>query len=132
MADFVNILNRIGNDIKASGISFHYDERGGRLRITSPAGDTTSLKLTQLYRPSSSDVLRNAEPGSLLVITAASEKAARAASQLNHILVPSGGFRIVAPGVALMSDTQARAEQTASRQVRLTGRTGVVAESLLV
>jgi DNA-binding transcriptional regulator YhcF (GntR family) len=132
MADFVNIIDHIGRDIRASGISLHYDEEGGRLNITSPANETTSLTLKQLYRPSSNDIQHNAEPGTLLVMTAASEKAVRAAAHVNHILVPAGGFRIVAPGLVLVSNSPVKEIETGSRQVRLAGRTGVVAESLLV
>jgi DNA-binding transcriptional regulator YhcF (GntR family) len=131
MDEFVNTLNYIEKDACGSGVSFRYDESGNRLYIATPVGESISLKLTQLYRPSSSDVTQNAAPNSLLVITAASEKAAKAASQHNHILVPGGGYRIIAPGVALIHDSAPRREVTESRQVRLMGRTGVLAESLL-
>jgi len=67
------------------------------------------------------------------VITAASEKAVKAAAACNHILIPQCGYRIVAAGgVALIREAVTTNAATPFRKVRLAGRTGVVAETLLI
>ncbi|HEY3333314.1 MAG TPA: hypothetical protein VGK19_24980 [Capsulimonadaceae bacterium] len=132
MDDIVNTLGLIEKKIQGANVSLHYDEIQGQLHVTPPCAEPTSLKVTSLYRPSSDDVTRNAAPGSILILMAASEKAIRAASQHNHMVVPSGGFRIVVPGVALVEVPTALSPAKENRQVRLMGRTGLVAETLLL
>ncbi len=132
MDEIVNILTRLNSDTEGSGVSFICDEGTDRLDITALPGRTTSLRLTQLYRPSSEDVVRNAAPDTVLVLIAASAKAAQAAAPYNHIVLPNGSFRIVGPGIALIRAAANATGQPQARQVRLMGRTGVIAESLLL
>ena len=65
------------------------------------------------------------------MLTAPSQKAVRAAEKTNHVVIPGDSYRIVAPGVALIRETHEPIVEV-SRQVRLMGRTGVLAESLLL
>ena len=132
MDDFVNILASIENDVRDSEFTFRYDQSTDRLHVMSPLEEVASFRLAHLYRPSSSDVLQQATKHTLLVIMAATEKAAAAASQYNHIMIPKGRYRIIAPGVALIREAETRLELTESRQAKLMGRTGVIAESLLL
>ena len=127
MDAFVNIKDQIQSEIMGSGITIGLD--GDKLTFSGPGG-MTSLRVVQLYRPSSQDVEREAAPDTVLVITAASSKAAKAAKVYNHILAPDRGYRIIAPGIALSYFDKVKTE--ISRQVRLTGLTGVIAESLLL
>ncbi len=127
MDDIVNALRSIQRTISGSGISITFDQTS--VHIAGLHGSVT-LKLIRLYRPSSHDVEREASEDALLVITAATRKAAAAAARYNHILVPEGGYRIVAPGVALMHDSYVSPET--SRLAQLAGRSGVIAETLLL
>lgn len=127
MAEIVNIVASIQKEIQGTGIALVLD--GERLVMTSSAGQHC-LKLVRLYRPASADVERAAAPDVLLVLSAATQKAAQAAAPFNHILVPEGGYRIVLPGVALSRGTSVSPET--ARKVRLMARTGVLAESLLL
>ncbi|HET6382610.1 MAG TPA: hypothetical protein VFJ58_04395 [Armatimonadota bacterium] len=130
-ADFVNTLQRIEKRIQGSGFTFDSDLRDYFL-IRGETSVKARLKLVRLHSPSSTDVLNKASPDALLVISGASQKAAKAAAGVNHILVPDGGFRIVAPGVALIHGADVRDETSTPRQVKFAGRTGVVAETLLL
>jgi hypothetical protein len=87
--------------------------------------------MIRLYRPSSEDIKRHAATDTLMILSAPTQKAARAAIEYNHIAIPQGQFRIVAPGIAVIHLPATETEQT-TRQVRLSGRTGAVAESLLL
>lgn len=128
MDDLVNTLSSLQKKIQASGVSIWLE--GDRAYLAGPGG-SSCLRIVRLYRPSSEDIKRAAAPDVLLVLTAATWKAAKAAAEYNHILVPGIGYRIVAPGIALIRDATL-VQMEASRQVRLSGRTGVVAESLLL
>jgi hypothetical protein len=127
MNELVNIVASIQKEIQGTHITLTLEEN--HLHITGPAG-SLRLRLVQLYRPSSADVLREAAPDALLVLMTATQKAAQAAAPFNYVVAPDGGYRIVAPGVALSRQRTALPEVT--RQVRLAGRTGVIAESLLL
>ena len=127
MSEIVNIVTKIQKEIQKAGVSLTLNVE--RLLVTGPAG-SHSLRLVRLYRPSSADVERAAAPDALLVLSAATQKAVEAAAPFNHILVPEGGYRLVLPGVALVRDAPVSPET--ARQVRLMGRTGVLAESLLL
>lgn len=127
MDEIVSALATIEREIRGSDIAIRFDRTSAHIK--GPHG-ATSLKLTRLYRPSSSDVQREAADDVLLVISGATQKAADAAKKHNHILVPEGAYRIVAPGIALINDSKALPQ--ASRQARLMGRTGVIAETLLL
>lgn len=61
-------------------------------------------------------------------------KAAEAAAPFNHIVLPDGPFRIVVPGMALVRETPAagHALESPVKVARLRGKTGRVAESLLL
>lgn len=133
MNDFVNILNRIRRDIQGAGVYLSHDAERDVLMVESLAQGETTLKIVRLYRPSSAEVENLAAPNVLLVITAANSKAVAAAAACNHILIPSGGFRIVVPGVVLIRELPTEEYQVQeSRQVRLQGQTGVVVETLLL
>ncbi len=128
MDDLVNNLATMQREIQGSGVTLKLEN--GYLQVTMPgAGAVTRLNIVHLYRPSSHDVEAAAASDNVLVLTSATEKAAKAAEPHNHILIP-GGFRIIAPGVALIHPSISKSEP--SRQVRLSGRTGVVAETLLL
>ena len=128
MADLVNILTQLQEEISDSGMTLRLDE--DRIRIAGPAG-SFCLRIVRLYRPSSADIEREAAADVLLVLTAPSQPALRSALHTNHILLPGGGCRIVVPGIALIHDSRTVPVE-ASRHVRLMGRTGVLAESLLL
>ena len=128
MNEIVNSITRIQTDIRGSGVTLRTED--GFAYLTGPAGPS-SLRLVRLYRPSSDDIEREAAPDVLLVLTSASSKAVQSAARHNHIFLPSGGYRIVAPGVALIN-AESTVLEDVSRQVRLTGRTGVLAETLLL
>lgn len=124
----MNALDGIRAELDGSGVSLSFD--GVLVHIAGPAG-TAPLRVVDLYRPSSEDVEKGATPDVLLLLRSASSKALAAAQRHNHISVPSGGYRIVTPGVVLINRQEPSPPQ-ASRQVRLTGLTGVVAETLLL
>lgn len=128
MNELVNTLAEMKAELDAAGVSFALD--GDLLRVTGPSG-TTPLRIVDLYRPSSDDVEREAAPDVLLFLRAATPTAIKAAIRHNYISVPSGGYRIIGPGIALIN-RQAPGPLPASRQVRLSGTTGVVAETLLL
>lgn len=127
MTELVNIVPLIQKEIQKAGVALTLD--GERLLVTGPAG-SHCLRLVRLYRPASADVEQAAAPDVLLVLSAATQKAARAAAPFNHILIPEGGYRLVLPGIALRREVNVLPE--IARQVRLMGRTGVLAESLLL
>lgn len=127
MPELVNIVTKIHKEIQKAGVSLALD--GERLLVTGLAG-SHYLRLVRLYRPASADIEQAAAPDVLLVLSAATQKAARAAAPFNHILVPEGGYRLVLPGIALRREVNVLPE--IARQVRLMGRTGVLAESLLL
>jgi hypothetical protein len=128
MDSIVNIIASIQREIQDSGVTLRVE--GDHVRIIGPAG-AHCLQIVRLYRPSTDDVKREASPNVVLVLDAASRMAIHTAMQHNHILVSGGGYRIVAPGIALIRDAMSTPFK-ASRQVRLTGRTGVIVESLLL
>ena len=128
MDDLVNKLAIIQREIQGSGVTLKLEN--GYLQVARPGADAgTRLTVVHLYRPSSHDVEAAAAPDNILVLNSATERAAKAAEPYNHVLIP-GGYRITAPGVALIHPATSKAES--SRQVRLTGRTGIVAETLLL
>ncbi len=90
-----------------------------------------SLPIVRLYRPSSVEVRESASNENLLVLVAASAKAIEAAAPFNHIVVPDGNFRLMAPGVALLRET-APSPKIKITRARFQGRTGLVAETLLL
>jgi hypothetical protein len=131
MDDLVNTLNRIRKEILGSGLT--PEVQGECFFLAGPgSGKTASiLRIFRLYRASSEDVERAAAPDALLVLTAPTQKAIKAAAQHNHIILPDGGYRIVAPGVALFKEGSVQTRQE-PRKVKLRGLTGVVAETLLL
>jgi len=130
--DLVNVVSQIRGDMQGSGLTPKLEN--GFLLILGPGSGKTAaaaLRIQRLYRPSAEDVEREASPDSLLVLTAPTQKAAKTATRYNHISLPSGGYRITAPGVALFKDVAAP-KRPEHRRVRLRGLTGVVAETLLL
>ena len=128
MAEIVNILTRINRDIQDAGVTLRLED--DHIRITQPAG-VSCLQIVNLYRPSSEDVRREASPEVILVLAAATRSAVQAAAQHNYIQLTGTGYRIVAPGIALIQEPTSNQAEL-HRQVRLMGRTGVVAETLLL
>ena len=128
MNDLVNNLARINQTLAPSGISIRLD--GEQAHLVSPLV-SSCLRLVSLYRPSARDIEREAAPDALLALTFPSPKALEAASKVNYVALPRGPLRIMLPGIALALDAGPSAPDVA-RQVRLTGRTGVVAETLLL
>jgi DNA-binding transcriptional regulator YhcF (GntR family) len=128
MDEFVNALNRVQIDIRDSNVTLWSDD--DCLHLAGPSGQS-SLRLVRMYRPSSDDIDQQAAPDVLLVLTSANSKVAQSVARYNHLFLPGGGYRIVAPGVALINAAPL-APVNESRQVRLTGTTGVVAETLLL
>jgi hypothetical protein len=127
MSSLVNELDRIAHDVKGSGLSFCL---AGDVLHVKTTGATASFKVARLYRPASADVISLAGPETILILEAPSQKAIAAAEASNHIILPGGGYRIVAPGIAIARDISMPI--TFTRQVKLTGRTGVIAESMLL
>jgi hypothetical protein len=128
MADLVNILTQLQEEIADSGVTLRLEE--DRICIAGPTG-SSCLRIVRLYRPSSADIEREAASDVLFVLTAPTQAAIRSVLPYNHILLPEGGCRIVAPGIALIHDSPTTpVEET--RQVRLMGRTGILAESMLL
>src|SRR4051812_22527479 len=128
MANLVNTLARLQREIEGTGIAFQLGE--DQVRLAGPAG-SSCLRIVSLYRPSSRDIERESASDVLLILTAPTQKAVRAAEKTNYVVIPGDNYRIVAPGVALIRETHEPTVE-ASRQVRLMGRTGVLAESLLL
>lgn len=128
MDNIVNKIAQMQTDIQSSCVFLWIE--GEYLHLKGPAG-AFSLRLVRLYRPSSEDIQREAGPNVILILTAAHSKAFAVAQRYNHIFLPHGGYRIVAPGIALIN-TQPHIPSEESRQVRLMGRTGVLAETLLL
>ncbi len=128
MANLVNTLAHLQREIEGANIAVQLGE--DQVRFSGPAG-TSCLRIVSLYRPSTRDIEREAAPDVLLVLTAPTQKAIQAAEKTNHVVIPGGSYRIVVPGIALIGNAHA-IPVAASRQVRLMGRTGVVAETLLL
>ena len=123
-----NAFSRIEQEIKGTGATFQLEK--SQVRLTGPAG-SSCLRIVEIYRPSTEEIERSATPDTLLVLTAPTRKAAKSAAPYNHILLPSGGYRIVLPGIALIHEAPLAPAKPA-KQARLVGRTGVVAESALL
>ena len=123
-----NLFSRIEQEIKGTGATLQLEKN--QVRLTGPAG-SSCLRIIEIYRPSAEEIERSSAPDALLVLTAPTQKAAKYAAPHNHILLPSGGYRIVLPGIALIHEAPLIPAKPA-RQARLMGRTGVVAESALL
>ena len=129
--DITDLLQTLRREAQGAGIDMEWTK--DCLRLTGCVKNRT-FQLVRLNRPSSGDVEREAAPDNLLVLTNATPKALQAAKPFNHIAAPQKQYRLVAPGVVLIHEG-ARTEEglpKPSRQVRLRGRTGVVAETLLL
>ena len=128
MNDLVNNITRINNALAPSGIFIQLD--GEQAHLVGPLV-SSCLRLVSLYRPSARDIEREAAPDVLLALTSPSHKALEVAAKTNYLALPHGSIRIMVPGIALVLDAAPSATR-AARQVHLTGRTGVVAETLLL
>lgn len=116
--------------VAGSGVELRLHD--GRLDIEAPSKrGATSLRLVRLLHPSSQQVKDAAAPDAVLVLVSPSVKAAQAALPFNHIVLPEGGFRLIAPGVALVREALPPVPGV-HRQTRLRGQTGTVAETLLL
>lgn len=119
---------RLQNLLAPAQIDVRLEE--DRLLLVGPLG-CTRLRPVTLYRPAARDVQRESAPDVLLVLTLPTRKALEAAATSNYLVMPAGACRIFAPGIALALGAEMTPERPA-RQVRLTGKTGVVAETLLL
>lgn len=128
MNDLVNTVAKLQKLAMPAGIEIKEEEE--HLKFLSPLG-STRLRLVPLYRPSAHDIERMASPDVLLVLTSPSRKALAAAANANYLVLSTGACRIVASGIAIIIPSSFSPIQTA-RQVKLTGRTGIVAETLLL
>lgn len=128
MDDFVNRLTQIRRLADPAGIEI--EQEGENLCVRSPLG-SARLRLVFLYRPSSRMIEQASAPDNLLVITAPTHKALEAASQTNYLVLPDGACRIVTKGIVLILESPSPRVK-ASHQVKLTGLTGIVAETLLL
>lgn len=130
MEDLVNRAAQLQTLIAPSGIEIHIDLDGSNLCFRSPLG-AARLHLVRLYRPSSRDIEEAGAPDVLLLVTAPTQKALEAARQTNYLVLPEGACRIVANGIVLILDKPSPLVKP-SHQVKLSGRTGIVAETLLL
>ena len=130
MDDFVNRIAQLQRQAAPAGIIVQADEENGSLRFQSSLG-STCLRLVRLYRPSSSAIEQAHADDVLLVLTAPSRKALQAGANSNYLVLPNGATRIVTDGIVLMLDAPVSTKKE-SHQVRLMGRTGIVAETLLL
>ncbi len=126
----VNRVDQLQRLIAPSGIVINADMDGPNLRFSSSLG-SASLRMVRLYRPSSRDIEQASAPNLLLLLTAPTKKALEAAEQTSYLVLPDGACRIVANGIVLILDAPTPLVKP-SHQVRLTGRTGIVAETLLL
>lgn len=133
MDDLVNTLRDIENRIASTDVRLGLEGESLQVAV---GQHRYSLALVRLYRPSVDQVCQQARPGQVLILTAASVKAIQAAASTNHIVVPEGNFRIVVPHVALWRETMAPpiapSSKSPSLKTKLRGRTGIVAETLLL
>lgn len=88
------------------------------------------LKIVHLRRPTPGEVERASDERHLLVLTEPSRAAREAAGRTNHINLPQGGLRIVLPGIVLIAPGSDAPLPTPA--VRLRGKSGIVAESLIL
>ena len=122
-------LAMICREVRGSHITLEVQD--DFLRVNSPSGSFL-FQIVKLNRPSSADIERSAAPDRILVLTGATQKAVHAARQYNHLLIPQGGYRLIAPGVALFQERPLGEQRGESRRVKFSGRSGVVIESLLL
>ena len=127
MRDLVKKLEEIQNVVCDAGVILSFD--GRHLRATS-LGEKFSFKVVRLTRPSVAQIQQESSPDSLLVLNSPSAEAIAQVRKANHIVLPDGGFRIVAPGLVLVREAPVVKEN--NRQVRLRGASGAVAETLLL
>lgn len=125
MNDLMNALKVIQARVAGSGVKFRL--KGDSLYVE---GRARPWAVVRLHRPSATEVAARASPDTMLVLLQASAKAVEAANPFNHIVLPDGSFRIVAPGVALLRE--APPPESRTTQARLQGRSGVVVETLLL
>lgn len=126
MDELVNALRVIEKRVAGSGVKFRLVNR-----LLFVSGKAHPWTVVRLYRPSATEVIESASPDTLLVLLQASAKAIEAAASLNHIVLPDGSFRLVAPGVALLREAVAPS-MSRPTQARLRGLSGMVVETLLL
>jgi hypothetical protein len=133
MDDLVNKLRQVARQVEDANIDLTLV--GDELLVRTPSGNTW-FDVIRLYRPSSTSIKEAVgypfvtEKKKVLILTAATKKAIEAAAPYNHITLPEGSLRLMAPGLALIHEAQADAA-SAEKRTKLAGRTGVVAETLL-
>lgn len=128
MGELVNALQVIQSRLAETEVGIHLENECLHISLNDR---THSLPLTRLYRPSSLDVRESADPGKVMILVSASAKAIEAAAPFNHIVVPEGNFRLVLSGIALLRETAVSPKPKKTR-TRLQGRTGLIAETLLL
>lgn len=128
MDELVNRVTQLQKLVDPAGMDIQIEAE--QLRVSSPLG-SVRLRLVRLYRPSSRDIEQASGPDALLVLTAPTRKALEAAAQTNYLVLPDGACRVVTSGVVLVLDISSPLAK-ASHSVKLMGRTGIVAETLLL
>lgn len=127
MKDLVKKLAEIQNLVADAGVTLSFD--GGELRVTT-LGEKFDFEVARLNRPAVAQIKENFAPNRLLVLDNPSAQAVAEVRNVNHIVLPDGGFRIVAPGLVLMREAPVVKHEV--RQVRLRGASGAIAETLLL
>ncbi len=128
MDELVNRVTQLQKLVVPAGMDILIEAE--HLRISSPLG-SARLRLVRLYRPSAQDIEQFGKPDVLLVVTYPTRKALEAAAQTNYLVLPDGACRVVTSGVVMVLDISSPLAKV-SHSVKLTGRTGIVAETLLL
>ena len=126
MNDLINIMTHLQKLVNSADIQIQED--GEYIRFSSALG-RAFLRLMRLYRPSSQEIEIATSPDVLFVLTSPSQKALDVAANADYLIPSTGACRIVSSGVAIISSSSVNPVK-AARQVKLIGRTGVIAETL--
>ncbi|MBS1701764.1 MAG: hypothetical protein JST12_08885 [Armatimonadetes bacterium] len=126
MDNLVNRIRFIEDEVQGSELKFDLDSD----QIVVRCSDLKKrFQLIRLHRPHAQEILDTASDEAILVLSGLSQRAAEVAQQVNHIEIPSGSYRIIAPGIAVQS--KVRTKIVEARKNRLQGLSGTIVETLL-
>ena len=128
MDELVNRVTQLRKLVAPAGIDIQIEAE--HVRFSSPLG-SARLRLVRLYRPSTQDIEQSRRPDVLLVVTAPTRKALEAAAPANYLVLPDGACRVVTSGIVIVLDIPSTLAKV-SHSVKLTGRTGIIVETLLL